>query len=245
MISVTEQWSQYAVAGPRARYVLQKLVDRDISNEAFPFLAVADLTIADGIPARLLRISFSGELAYELAVPARYGDAAIRALMAAGAEFGIAPYGTEALGVLRVEKGHAAGNELNGQTTARDLGLGKMMSSKKDYIGRVLAGRPALSDPLRPALIGFKPVDTKKRLRAGAHFFIPGMAINPENVEGHMTSVCFSPVLGYWIGLGLLKRGPQRIGERLRAFDPVRGEDFALEVCSPVFVDPDGGRLHV
>jgi sarcosine oxidase subunit alpha len=245
MISVTEQWSQYAVAGPRARHVLQKLVDRDISNEAFPFLAVADLTVAGGIPARLLRISFSGELAYELAVPARYGDAAIRAVMAAGAEFGIAPYGTEALGVLRIEKGHAAGNELNGQTTARDLGLGKMMSSKKDYIGRVLAGRPALNDPLRPALAGFKPVDTKKRLRAGAHFFVPGMDIRPENVEGHMTSVCFSPALGHWIGLGLLKHGPQRIGERLRAFDPVRGEDFALEICSPVFVDPDGARLHV
>jgi heterotetrameric sarcosine oxidase alpha subunit len=245
MISVTEQWSQYAVAGPRARLVLQKLVDQDISNEAFPFLAVADLTIASGIPARLLRISFSGELAYELAVSARYGDAAIRALMAAGAEFGIAPYGTEALGVLRIEKGHAAGNELNGQTTARDLGLGKMMSSKKDYIGRVLAGRPALSDPLRPALTGFKAVDTKKRLRAGAHFFIPGMDIRPEHVEGHMTSVCFSPALGRWIGLGLLKCGPQRIGERLRAFDPIRGEDFALEVCSPVFVDSDGTRLHV
>jgi sarcosine oxidase subunit alpha len=245
MISVTEQWSQYAVAGPRARDVLQKLVDRDISNSAFPFLAMTDLTIAGGVPARLLRISFSGELAYELAVPARYGDAVIRALMAAGEEFGIAPYGTEALGVLRIEKGHAAGNELNGQTTARDLGLGKMMSSKKDYIGRVLAGRPALSDPLRPALTGFKPVDRKNRLRGGAHFFVPGMAIGPENVEGHMTSVCFSPSLGHWIGLGLLKRGPQRIGERLRAFDPVRGEDFAVEVCSPVFVDPEGVRLHV
>jgi len=71
------------------------------------------------------------------------------------------------------------------------------------------------------------------------------MDIRPENVEGHMTSVCFSPALGHWIGLGLLKRGPQRIGEQLRAFDPVRGEDFALEVCSPVFVDPDGARLHV
>jgi heterotetrameric sarcosine oxidase alpha subunit len=244
MISVTEQWSQYAVAGPRARQVLQKLVERDISNENFPFLAVADLTVAGRIPARLLRISFSGELAYELAVPARYGDAAIRALMAAGAEFEIAPYGTEALGVLRIEKGHAAGNELNGQTTARDLGLGKMMSTKKDYIGRVLAGRAALSDPARPALIGLRPVDMTKRLRGGAHFFVPGMKIAPENVEGHMTSVCFSPALGHWVGLGLVKRASQRIGERLRAFDPVRGEDFAVEVCSPVFVDPEGARLH-
>ena len=92
--------------------------------------------------ARLFRISFSGELAYEIAVPARYGDALIRRIMEAGRDFGIAPYGTEALGVMRIEKGHVAGNEINGQTTARDLGLGRMMSSKKDYIGRVMARAP-------------------------------------------------------------------------------------------------------
>ena len=103
-------------------------------------------------------------------MPARYGDAAIRAIMAAGEEFGITPYGTEALGVMRIEKGHVAGNEINGQLTARDLGLGRMMSKKKDYIGRVMAQRPALLAPDRPALVGFKPVDRKARLRAGAHF---------------------------------------------------------------------------
>jgi len=246
MISVTEQWSQYAVAGPRARDVLARLVDApfDISNAAFPFLAAAGLDICGGMAARLFRISFSGELAYELSVPARHGDAVLRAIMAAGAAFAIAPYGTEALSVLRIEKGHAAGNELNGQTTARDLGLGKMMSTKKDYIGRALAGRPALSDPQRPALTGLRPLDRSKRLRGGAHFLVPGVQVCPRNVEGHMTSVCFSPALGHWIGLGLLKRGPQRIGERLRCYDPVRGEDFAVEVCSPVFVDPEGARLH-
>jgi sarcosine oxidase subunit alpha len=247
MISVTEQWSQYAVAGPRARDVLNSVVDRqfDLSNEVFPFLAAANVGICGGTPARLLRISFSGELAYELAVPACYGDAAIRELMAAGAPFGLAPYGTEALGVLRIEKGHAAGNELNGQTTARDLGLGKMMSDKKDYIGRTLAGRSALVAPDRPALIGFVPVDKNKRLRSGAHFLVPGMKVCPENVDGHMTSVCFSPALGHWIGLGLLKRGPQRIGELLRCYDPLRGEDFAVEVCPAVFVDPEGVRPRV
>ena len=247
MISVTEQWAQYAVAGPKARLVLEKIVDPpfDISNEAFAFLAVAGLTICGGTPARLFRISFSGELAYELAVPARFGDAAIRALMKAGAPFGLAPYGTEALSVLRIEKGHAAGNELNGQTTARDLGLGRMMSTKKDYIGRVMAGRPALVDSKRPALTGFKPVDRARRLRSGAHFFVPGVETTPGNIQGFMTSVCFSPILGHWIGLGLLQRGPTRLGERLRAFDPLRGEDFAVEVCSPIFVDPEGTRLHV
>jgi sarcosine oxidase subunit alpha len=147
--------------------------------------------------------------------------------------------------VLRIEKGHAAGNELNGQTTARDLGLGRMMSTKKDYIGRVLAGRPALSDPGRPALTGFIPLDRKKRLRAGALFIIPGVEAIPAQVQGHMTSVCFSPALGHWIGLGLLARGPARLGERLRAYDPLRGEDVMVEVAAPVFVDPEGARLHV
>jgi len=108
-------------------------------NEAFPFMAVASTQLRDGTPARLFRISFSGELAYEVAVPARFGDATARALMKAGAPFGIAPYGLEALSVLRIEKGHAAGGELNGQTTANDLGLGRMMSTKKDFIGAVMA----------------------------------------------------------------------------------------------------------
>ena len=165
--------------------------------------------------------------------------------MTAGEPFDIAPYGTEALSVLRIEKGHAAGNELNGQTTARDLGLAKMMSSKKDYIGRTLASRQALMDPDRPALTGFRPMDPRHRLRAGAHFLVPGMTVSPENVHGFMTSVCFSPALGHWIGLGLLRRGPQRLGERMRAFDPVRNQDFTVEVCHPVFVDPQGVRLHV
>lgn len=247
MVSVTEQWAQYAVAGPRARQVLRKIVDpqHDIADAAFPFMAARPLTICGGARARLFRISFSGELAYELAVPARHGAALIAALMQAGAPLGLAPYGTEALSVLRIEKGHAAGNELNGQTTARDLGLGRMMSTKKDYVGRVLAGRPALVDPDRPMLTGFRPVNPTDRLRSGAQFFVPGAPIAPENAQGHMTSVCFSPTLGHWIGLGLLRRGPERFGQRVRAYDPLRGHDFEVEACSPVFVDPEGARLHV
>ena len=171
MVSVSEQWAQFSIAGPRARDVLRRLVDEkfDLSDKAFPYLAAKEITVG-GIAARLFRLSFSGEMAYELAVPARYGDAAIRAIMAAGEEFGITPYGTEALAVMRIEKGHVAGNEINGQLTARDLGLGRMMSTKKDYIGRVMAQRPALLEADRPALVGFRPVDRSARLRAGAHF---------------------------------------------------------------------------
>jgi methylglutamate dehydrogenase subunit C len=246
MVSVTEQWSQYAVAGPKSRALLQNLFgDRlDLSNTAFPYLACAAFTWGT-VPVRLFRLSFSGELAYEIAVPADYGDSLMRALMRAGEPLGVVPYGSEALGVLRIEKGHVSFNELNGQTTAGDLGLGRMMSTKKDFIGRILAQRPALIDPDRPVLIGLKPVDRRARLRAGAHFLPPGASATAENDEGYMTSVAYSPHVGSWIGLGLLKRGPERVGQHVRAYDPVRNGDVEVEIVSPVFVDPEGGRLHV
>ena len=164
--------------------------------------------------------------------------------MEAGRELGIAPYGTEALGVMRIEKGHVAGNEINGQTTARDLGLGKMLSTRKDHVGRVMAQRPGLLAQDRPTLAGFKPAHREDRLRAGAHFIREGMEAVARNDEGYMTSVAFSPTLGHWIGLGLLAGGPSRHGERVRAWDPVRGGDVAVEVCNPVFCDPAGERLR-
>ncbi len=154
LTSVSEQWAQIAIAGPRAREVLARVVDAgvDVSNDGLPFMGAVEARVMDGVRARLFRLSFSGELGYEIAVPARHGEALTEALMAAGAEFGITPYGTEALGVMRIEKGHVSGNELSGQTTARDLGFGRMASTKKDYIGRVMAGRPGLTDPDRPSL---------------------------------------------------------------------------------------------
>jgi sarcosine oxidase subunit alpha len=245
MHSVTERWAQFAVAGPRSRALLQKLFGPgvDLSNAAFPFMAAREFRFGE-VAVRLFRISFSGELAYEIAAPASRGDALIRALMAAGRDLDATPYGLEALNVMRIEKGHVAGAELNGQTTARDLGLGRMMSGKKDYIGRVLAGREALVDPERPTLVGLTPVDRGARLRAGAHFLKKGAAATADNDEGWMTSVAFSPALGCWIGLGLLKDGPSRVGERIRAYDPVRDGDVEVEVGSPVFVDPKGERLH-
>jgi sarcosine oxidase subunit alpha len=244
--SVSEQWAQFSVAGPRSRDVLREVIDgqHDISNVAFSYMAAAEVTVVGGLQARLFRISFSGELAYEIAVPAGHGDAVWRQIMEAGRELGIAPYGTEALGVTRLEKGHVAGNEINGQTTARDLGLARMLSTRKDYVGRVMAQRPGLLAADRPTLAGFKPVDRKERLRAGAHFIREGAEPAARNDEGYMTSVAFSPTLGHWIGLGLLVGGPSRLGERVRAYDPVRGGDVAVEVCNPVFYDPAGERLR-
>lgn len=245
-ISVTEQWAQVAVAGPKSREVLRLVIDAEhnISNEAFPYLAAREVTVGGGIQARLFRISFSGELAYELAVPADYGEAMMHALMAAGETFGITPYGLDALNVMRIEKGHAVGAELNGQTTAGDLGLAKMMSSKKDFIGRLMAKREALEQADRMILVGLRPVDTSKELRAGAHFIRVGRAAQMENDEGYMTSAAYSPNLKHWIGLGFLKNGPTRIGERVRAVDLVRNSDVEVEICSPHFYDPEGARLH-
>lgn len=165
--------------------------------------------------------------------------------MEAGRPFGIAPYGTEAITMMRIEKGHVAGNELNGQTTAFDLGLGRMVSSKKDFIGRVMAQRDALLAPDRQRFVGFKPVDRVQRLHAGAHFILVGNAAVAENDEGYMTSVAFSPALGHWVGLGFLKSGPDRVGARVRAVDLLRGRDVQLEITHPVFVDPSEEKLRV
>ncbi len=243
--SVTDRWAQYSVAGPRSRDLIQKLLGDAIglSNGSFPHMAAREF-LGLGTTIRLARLSFSGELAYEIAAPASCGDALIRKLMEAGREFGATPYGVEALGVMRIEKGHVAGGELSGQTTARDLGLGRMMSTKKDYIGRALAQRTALTDPDRPSLIGLRPVDRRARLRAGAHILALGATPSPENDEGYVTSVAFSPTLGHWIALALVKRGPERLGERMRAYDPVRSGDIEVELVSPVFIDPEGARLH-
>ncbi|WP_407185325.1 sarcosine oxidase subunit alpha family protein [Bradyrhizobium centrosematis] len=245
LVSVTEQWSQYSIAGPYSRRLLAQLLGEaaDISDVALPYLGCIAFRWRE-IPARLFRVSFCGELGYELAVPAQFGDATIRAIMEAGSDLGVVPYGTEALGVMRIEKGHVAGNELNGTTTATDLGLGRMMSRKKDFIGRMLAMRPGLADPERPALIGIKPVARSERLHAGAHFLALAAKPNTENDEGYVTSVAFSPMLGHWIGLGLIRNGPARIGKFVRAYDPVRNRDTEVQIVSPVFFDPQGTRLH-
>jgi len=246
LISVTEQYAQYAVAGPKSRQLLEKLVDKgvDISNAAFPFMACGEIRVCGGIKARLFRISFSGELAYEIAVPARYGDMMMRALMTEGKEFGVTAYGTEALGVMRVEKGHVAGNELNRQTTAHQMGLGRMVSQSKDSIGLVLSRRPELVRDDDYELVGLKPVDVNNRLTAGAHFIALDASCTAENDQGWVTSVAHSPHLKCAIGLGYIRRGSSRHGDIVRAVDLLGNQDIRVELCSPHFIDPEGARLH-
>ncbi|WP_417513453.1 sarcosine oxidase subunit alpha family protein [Minwuia sp.] len=246
LISATEQWAQFSVAGPNARRLLRKIVDEqhDISDDAFPFMACGEVSVCGGTPARLFRISFSGELAYEIAVPTRYGDSLIRRLMEAGAAFDVVPYGIEALGVMRVEKGHPAGNELNGQTTARHLGMDGMVSRRKDAVGNVLCDRAALTaeDDLR--MMGFRPVDRARELKAGAHFVGKGIEPVMANDEGWMSSVAFSPELGHSIGLGFIRNGAAREGEIVMAIDPLRKADMEVEIVSPHFIDPEGERMR-
>jgi len=244
LTSCTDQWATFSIAGPKTRDLLREIVDpaEDLSNEGFPFMGVREVELRGGMMARLFRISFSGEMAFEISVPARYGDALARNLMIAGEPFGVTPYGTEALGVMRIEKGHVAGPELNGTTTAGDLGLGKMMSKKKDFVGRVMAGREALLASDRQVVVGIKPLDKARRLRSGAHIIPRGAAVGPETDQGYVTSVCCSPVVGQWVGLGLVERGRERVGEIVRAHDPLRNEDYEVEICNPCFYDPEGGR---
>jgi glycine cleavage system aminomethyltransferase T/NADPH-dependent 2,4-dienoyl-CoA reductase/sulfur reductase-like enzyme len=240
---VTEQWSQFALAGPKAREVLQKLVepDTDVSNAGLPFMGYRAVILRGDMPARVFRISFSGELAYEIAVAATQGERLAEALSAAGAT----PYGLEALNVLRLEKGHPVGAELNGQTTAADLGLGGMLSKKKDFIGRVLSQRPALLEADRQVLVGLRVRKQGAVLAAGAHLVPVGAAAKAAHDLGHVTSAAYSPAAGCWIGLGLLAGGTGRLGEGLRAVSPIQNTDIEVEVVSRVFHDPDGAALHV
>ncbi len=238
---VTDQWAQFALAGPQARRILAISVDpaTDISDAGLPFMGAVAATIA-GIPARLFRISFSGELAYEIAVPAAQGGALASVLLEAGA----APYGLEALNVLRLEKGHVAGAELNGQTTAADLGLGRLLKKRQDFVGRALSQRPALLDQERQTLVGLRPRAVGRGLQAGAHLIPAGRQATAENDYGHVTSAAFSATLGHAIGLALLRGGARHAGQVFRAVSPLQGSETEVEIVAPVFHHPGGHALH-
>ncbi|SMH53425.1 2Fe-2S iron-sulfur cluster-binding protein [Maritimibacter sp. HL-12] len=244
LVPDTDSWAQIAVAGPKARALLTRLVDApfDISNAGFPFMACAELTVCGGTKARLFRISFSGELGYELAVPAPFGSALAEAMTGAGADLGVTPYGVEALNVLRIEKGHVSGPELNGQTAPAHLGLRRMAAQGKDYIGRVLAGRTRVDGAETARLVGLLPCDRAQPLTAGAHLLEPGAPRTQAHDLGWISSVAFSPSLGHDIGLALLNDGAARIGTRLRAVDAMAGAEVEVEIVSPHFIDPEGAR---
>ncbi|WP_342364300.1 sarcosine oxidase subunit alpha family protein [Terrarubrum flagellatum] len=240
LTNVADHWAQFAVAGPNARRVVERIVKADMSNEAAPFMAVGEADIA-GVPGRWFRISFSGELAYEVAVPACHAEHAWTAILEAGKEFEIRPYALDALNVMRIEKGHVTGGEINGQTTAADLGFGRMLKKSGDFVGGALSQRPGLLDPARLQLVGLAPVDVTKRLRGGAHFVgLDGKAPS----QGYVTAACMACEGEGWIGLGLLSGGHARHGERVIAASPVFDEFIEVVIGSPHRVDPENLRVR-
>ncbi len=241
--SVTEQWAQFSVAGPRARDLLNGILDTPIDDDTFPFMQCGAARI-HGVDGRLFRISFSGEHAYEVAVPSAYGDALYRDLVARAEALGGGAYGMEALNVLRLEKGFITHAEIYGRATAFDIGMQGMLSKKKDFIGKAAATRPGLLDDDRERLVGLKPVGPVKELTAGAHLFEPDADSTRVNDLGYVTSVGYSPTLGHFIGLGFLKNGPNRIGHHIKMVDHLRGVTAEVEICDPVFFDKDGGRAR-
>ncbi|MBP7241172.1 sarcosine oxidase subunit alpha family protein [Amaricoccus sp.] len=241
--SVTDHWAQVAVAGPLAREVVNAVIDAPVGSDGFPFMACGPVSAA-GVAGRLFRISFSGEHAYELAVPARHGAALFDRLVTEAEARGGGAYGLEALNVLRIEKGHPTHAELQGRTTADDLGLGRLVAAGKDCIGRGAAARPGLSDPQREQLVGLKAIEAGGRLVAGAHVVLPGGHTTPPNDLGYLTSACFSPTLGREIALGFVRNGRARTGETVRVVCLLRGHDTPAEIVAPAFVDPEGERLR-
>jgi methylglutamate dehydrogenase subunit C len=236
-ISVTESWAQFAVAGPKARALMNSFLETPLE---LPFMGVAPVRIG-GVDGRLFRISFSGEEGYEIAVPTRFGEALFRDLVARAETMGGGPYGMEALNVLRIEKGFITHAEIHGRVTAHDIGMEKMVAVRKDCIGKASATRPGLWGPERDQLVGLKAAEA---ISAGAHLFVPGAEIHRETDQGYVTSVGWSPTVGAWLGLGFLKDGRARIGEKVRLVDHLRGIDVICEVCNPVFHDPAGEKLR-
>lgn len=239
-ISVTEQWAQFAVAGPRAVELLGDVLD---SQPELPFMGCRKVSIG-GITSRLFRISFSGEHAYEIAVPSRYGESLFNVLRAKADLLGGGAYGMEALNVLRIEKGFLTHAEIHGRVTAFDVGLGAMVSTKKDCIGKTAAMRPGLLGETREQLVGLKPTGAVKELNAGAFLFAPGAPSERANQQGYTSSVCFSPTLDSTLALGFLTNGRARHGETVNVVDHLHQVETLCEVCDPVFFDPKGSRAR-
>ena len=242
LISATEQWAQFAVAGPKSRELLNGLLDKPINNDSFPFMACGSVSIG-GFKARLFRISFSGEHAYEIAVPARYGESLFNALLAAAEPLGGGAYGMEALNVMRIEKGFITHAEIHGRVTAFDIGMERMISANKDCIGKTAATRPGLLGKNREQLVGLQPVGAVKEMNAGAFLFTPDDAPTRLNQQGYTTSVAFSPEQGM-LALAFLRNGRARHGKTLRLVDHVRQVQTFVVVTDPVFMDKTGGKAR-
>ncbi len=241
--SVTDHWGAMAISGPQARNILGKVVTgASVENEALPHMGIIHGVI-DGVEVMIARLSFSGERAYEVYAPAGHARRVWEALIETGTPLGLVPYGLEALGTLRVEKGHVTGAELDGRTTAADLGLGGMLSKKKPFIGSAMANRDGLIREGRLQLVGLKSLDGRA-LNGGAHIIENASVSEVATSLGHVTAACYSPELGCYVGLALMSDGRKRIGQKLILSDPLRKMIMPIEVISPHMVDAEGSRMH-
>ena len=243
LTSVTDQWSTISINGPNSRKVLGKLCDDiELANESFPFMSFKAGSVLN-VNARVFRVSFAGELSYEINVDSEYGSVVWQAIMDAGREFGITPYGTEAMHVLRAEKGYViVGQDTDGSVTPVDLGYGKMLSKTKDFLGKRSLDRKEMARNDRKQFVGLMPFQSSKKISEGAQI-VESLA-NQSVMIGHVTSSYFSPILDKYIALALIQSGRNRMGEYVYAID-TKGGKIKSEIVNPVFYDLKGDRQNV
>ncbi|MGF1476045.1 MAG: sarcosine oxidase subunit alpha family protein [Geminicoccaceae bacterium] len=243
--SVTEQWAVVSLSGPKARAILAPLTDLDLSAEAFPHMSLREGSVAD-LPARVYRISFTGETGFEINVPARHGAQLWHALTAAGQAHDLTPYGTETMHLLRAEKGYIiTGQDTDGTATPLDMGMGWIVSSKKgDFIGKRSLSRPDMTKPDRKQFVGLKTKEPMTVLEEGAQIVAVGTdaSATPVPMIGHVTSSYMSPILGRSIALAMVRGGRSLEGETVLV--PMADRVIEAEITSPVFLDPAGERLQ-
>ncbi len=244
VVSTTEQWAGAAIAGPKSRNLLQKLFpDIDVSNTGLPFMGYIESSLS-GVQARIFRISFSGELAYEVNVESDNGEFMWKKIIEVGKEFSIQPYGTEALSTLRIEMGHVAGSELDGRTIPYDNGLDGLISKKKDFIGKRSLDRKAFTAKDRQRVVGVVPIDKKTSIPEGSHLVIDANAKLPNPKLGHVSASCWSVENNNPFSLAILKDGKNMIGKKLFALSPLKNKSIPVEIVSSHYVDPKGERVR-
>ena len=244
VVSTTEQWAGAAIAGPKSRELLQCLFPHDdMSNEGFPFMGYKELKFKN-TSARVFRISFSGELAFEVNVMSDYGNEMWNEVMSLGKDFDIQPYGTEALSTLRIEMGHVAGSEIDGRTIAYDLSLDGMLSQKKDFIGKRSLNRKAFTEDNREKIVGVVPIDKKTSIPEGSYLVENAKASFPNPKLGHVSASCWSVEYDNPFSLAIIKDGKNKKGEKLFAVSPLKNKIIPVEIVSQHYVDPEGKRVR-
>ena len=244
VVSTTEQWAGAAIAGPNSRKLLEKLFpNSDVSNEGLPFMGYLEGDLF-GIKARIFRISFSGELAFEVNVESNFGNYMWEKIIEIGKKFNIQPYGTEALSTLRIEMGHVAGSELDGRTIPYDTGLDGLSSKKKDFIGKRSLNRKAFIADDRQRIVGLVPIDKKTSIPEGSHLVKDSKGKIPIPKLGHVSASCWSVEHNNPFSLAILKDGKNMIGQKLYAMSPLKDKTIQVEVVSSHYVDPKGERVR-